>query len=349
MAGAEIIYGAEQTEFWEDVERTFERAIPEALDIPHMLSAAQLTPESMGVLFDSADKLRREDSTLSGRRKLITRHLGRRMCDLFYEPSTRTRISFETAAVAFGVGYVGSENAREFSSAAKGETIEDTIRVINEYGYDVIVLRHHETGSAVKAAAVSKVPVLNAGDGKGEHPTQAILDAYTIQEQLGRLEGLHIVMGGDLKQGRTVRSLAQTIAKYPNNHISFVTTPDLSMEQDIKMILDDSGTTYDESFTMEDALAGPIADANVVYWTRLQKERLEKEYSQEQVARMLGSFCIDRRALDVMRSDSIIMHPLPKVGEIAPEVDDDPRAVYFRQAGNGMYTRMAQIDLALAT
>lgn len=273
------------------------------------------------------------------KRDLASRYIGSKLCNLFYEPSTRTRLSFGIAADNFGIRVQGTENAREFSSAAKGETLEDTIRVINEYGVDIIVLRHHETGAAAQAAAASEATIINAGDGQGEHPTQALLDAYTIQHRQGRLDNLHTVMGGDLKHGRTARSLAKLLSKYPNNRMSFVSVPELQMSEDIKVRLEEDGTSYHETVDMYEA----FRDADVVYWTRLQTERLEHPEAVPG-----GGFIINSSALEVLPDSSIIMHPLPRVGEIDPLVDSDPRAQYFEQAGNGLYIRMALIDRILS-
>ena len=262
------------------------------------------------------------------------------MISLFYEPSTRTRVSFESGAVKMGIGVVSTENAGEFSSAAKGETLEDTIRVLGEYNVDLLVMRHHETGAAARAAAVapSHMSVINAGDGKGEHPTQALLDAYTIREHLDRLSDANIVLGGDLRNGRTARSLAKLLARYPGNEFTFVSTPGFEMGDDIKDFLDDHGARWSETSDVHAA----AEDADVMYWTRLQRERLEGEgATQEQ------SLIIDQSVLDVMNPKAVIMHPLPRVGEITPDVDDDPRAQYFRQAGNGLYVRMALLDYLL--
>jgi aspartate carbamoyltransferase catalytic subunit len=309
----------------------------------HVLTAAQFTPEQLEILFQKADEFKEQSSDLQLRKKLARRHEGRQLCSLFYEPSTRTRLSFESATVKLGIGVVSTENAREFSSAIKGETIEDTIKVINGYGFDIIVLRHHEVGAAARAAAVSTVPIINAGDGKGEHPTQALLDAYTIRQNHGRLEGLKIVMGGDLKNGRTVRSLAQLLSRYQGNHLTFVTVPELQMGDDIKQTLIEQGITYDETEDMREA----FKDADIVYWTRLQKERLEGERSPDELARTLEKFSIGKKALSGLPKRAIIMHPLPRVGEISPEVDYDQRAVYFQQTANGLYVRMALLDLIL--
>ncbi|GAC1391698.1 MAG: aspartate carbamoyltransferase [Candidatus Saccharimonadales bacterium] len=306
----------------------------------NILSSQQFDPPVLEAIYKQADMYREHVSSSDGRRTLMGKYAGEILFNIFYEASTRTRVSFGTAALRLGMRLEGTENAKLFSSAAKGETLEDTIQVLNEYEPAVIVLRHDETGSAGRAAAVSRVPIINGGDGKGEHPTQAVLDLYTIQEKKHRLHDLKVVMGGDLKNGRTVRSLSQLLAHYPGNSISFVSTPDLQIGDDIKTYLSENDTPHCETSDMYETLR----DADVVYWTRLQKERQTEEESRQ----MSGTqYMIDQTALEILPADSIIMHPLPRVGEISPEVDKDPRAVYFRQAGNGMYTRMALIDLAL--
>lgn len=326
----------------EEVEGTFAGiAYEEALESAHVLAASQFTPGMMEKLFADADQMRQADANYETRRELAGRHVGSRICSLFYQPSTRTRVSFETAAVNFGMGVVSTENAKEFSSAAKGETIEDTIQVLNEYGFDAIVMRHHETGHAARAAGVSRAPIVNAGDGKGEHPTQSLLDSYTIQKDHGRLDSLKIVMGGDLKNGRTVRSLAQVMMMYPGNHMTFVSIPELQMKDDIKQTLTDSGASYDETDDMHAA----FEDADVIYWTRLQTEHEEKDSDlAAKLKAAYGKFSITGASLRFMPETATIMHPLPRVDEIATEVDADPRAAYFRQAGNGLYVRMALLD-----
>lgn len=303
----------------------------------HVLSADQFTPDDLLQLFAQADAMRAALQDDKTRRELAQKHLDKQICSLFYEPSTRTRTSFEAAALKLGMGVVSTENAAEFSSAAKGETIEDTTRVLNQYGFAAIVIRHPETGTVARAAAVSSAPILNAGDGKGEHPTQSLLDAYTIYRQFGRLDNLKVVMGGDLKQGRTVRSLARILAKYPGNQLTFISVPQLQIADDIKQVLKDSGTNFSESSELSDNLN----DADVIYWTRLQKERLETGSKID-----AGGFVITAKHLKQMSEGVIIMHPLPRVDEIAVEVDDDPRAKYFEQAGNGLYIRMALLDQA---
>jgi len=300
----------------------------------HILAATQFTHAQLDLLFARAEELRNY-TTPSQRKELTELHKGRQLCSLFYEPSTRTRLSFEAAAIKLGMGVVSTENAREFSSAAKGETIEDTIRVLDEYKFDIIVLRHHKTGTAAQAAHVSQTPIINAGDGKGEHPTQALLDAYTIYRQFGRLDNLHIVMGGDLANGRTVRSLAQLMSSYPNNRITFISVPELQIGEDIKATLRKNNTPFKE--TMDASAAFKTAD--VVYWTRLQKERLTNPAAIPE-----ARFNIEPEILNHLPVHAIIMHPLPRVDEISPLVDSDPRAMYFEQAGNGLYIRMALLD-----
>lgn len=306
----------------------------------HIISAEQFDQEQQRTLFEQADDFKRQLRSREERIQLTSRYVGHNLCSLFYEPSTRTRLSFEFAAGNLGLKVAGTENASEFSSVAKGETLEDTIRVINEYDVDIIVLRHTDIGSAAQAASVSNASIVNAGDGSGEHPTQALLDAYTIQDLVGRLDNLHVVMGGDLRHGRTARSLASLLSKYPNNQMSFVTVPELQMGEDIKAKLVENNTPFFETMDMLDA----FRDADVVYWTRLQKERLE---NPEAVPK--SGFIIDSTALEVLPKTSIIMHPLPRVGEVDRSVDNDPRAVYFQQAGNGLYIRMGLIDQILAS
>ncbi|MDL2363171.1 MAG: aspartate carbamoyltransferase [Patescibacteria group bacterium] len=303
----------------------------------HILSAEQFDDEQLQQLFVDADMFRQLDQSIESRREVMTRHTGRIMLSMFYEPSTRTRFSFEIAATKLGIGVVGTENAAEFSSAAKGETIEDTVKVFNEYGVDAINMRTKEEGHADRAASVSTVAIINGGDGKGEHPTQAALDLYTIKEQTGRLENLNIVMGGDLARGRTVRSLSKLITRYPGNKITYVSTPELQIGNDIKAQLDEHTTEYEETTEMLSALR----EADVVYWTRLQTERA---LTGSDVAVGQDHFIIDKTALEVLPKQAIIMHPLPRVGEITAAVDADPRAQYFRQAGNGLYIRMAMLD-----
>jgi len=261
---------------------------------------------------------------------------------LFYEPSTRTRASFETAMDLLGGKVVFStENARQFSSAAKGETLEDTIKILNGYYPDVIVLRYDEEGGAKRAAAVSKVPIINAGDGTGQHPTQALLDLYTIQKEIGRVSDTSIAMVGDLTRGRTVRSLSYLYTKFPGVKIYFISPEAAKMRDDIKEYLKEKGVGFEEG----NDLRKVASRVDVIYQTRIQKERgnlLEKDDEKE-------SFCVvNQEILNLMKEDAIILHPLPHVEELAPEVDGDKRATYFRQAENGLYVRMALLKMILS-
>lgn len=264
---------------------------------------------------------------------------GKIMASLFYEESTRTRFSFESAMLRLGGSAISTENARQFSSVSKGETLEDTVRILNGYA-DVIVLRHYECGAARRAADISGVPIINAGDGAGQHPTQALLDLYTIEKELGRIDGLTIAMVGDLANGRTVRSLCYLLAKYRNVKILLVAPPNTRMGDDIKAYL----VRHDIWFREETDLAAIAPQVDVLYQTRIQKERLASQVEYE-AAR--GVYVVDRRLLDTMAPHAIVMHPLPRVDEIAPEVDQDPRAAYFRQAQNGLFVRMAVLTACL--
>lgn len=259
---------------------------------------------------------------------------GKIVATLFYEPSTRTRLSFETAALKLGAQVISCESAGQFSSAAKGETLADTARMISAYA-DVFVIRHPEKGSAKECADYATIPVINAGDGAGEHPTQALLDVYTIQKELGRLDNLTITLVGDLKNGRTVHSLIPLLASFPNVQINVVSPPSLSAPEEIL-----KGVHSQLFSTLEDVL--PITD--VFYITRVQKERFANEADYNAVK---DAFIIDSKMVSKMKKTARIMHPLPRVNEIHPDVDADPRAAYFRQAKNGVYVRMALLKMLL--
>jgi aspartate carbamoyltransferase catalytic subunit len=262
------------------------------------------------------------------------------MAALFYEPSTRTRLSFESAMLRLGGRTIGTDNAREFSSASKGETLEDTIRIVAGYA-DVIVLRHPEDGAARRAAAVSDVPVINGGDGKGQHPTQSLLDLYTIRDELGRLDGVKVAMVGDLANGRTVRSLAHLLSRYRDVEVWFVAPSEVAMRDDVKAHLDRCGVPWHETQDLEEVLP----EVDVVYQTRIQKERFTDE---EAYRRVRGVYVIRPETMRRLRPDAIVMHPLPRLDEIDPAVDGDPRAAYFRQARNGVQVRMALLDMVLS-
>jgi aspartate carbamoyltransferase catalytic subunit len=264
---------------------------------------------------------------------------GRIMAALFYEPSTRTRLSFESAMHRLGGAVIGTEAAREFSSVIKGETLEDTIRMVCGYA-DLIVLRHDEAGAAARAAAVSDVPIVNAGDGPGEHPTQALLDLYTILDELGRIEGLHVALCGDLRYGRTARSLALLLSLFPGVRLTFVAPDVVQMRPDILALMDDRRVPY----RVTDSLLDTAGDVDVLYQTRVQKERFE---DSAEFDRARGETRIDLRVMAALPERAIVMHPLPRVDEIDPQVDADPRAAYFRQARNGVTIRMALLEMLL--
>ena len=300
----------------------------------HIIESQQFSRALLEELFVLADDMKSQPHRYAGRLK------GQLMAALFYEPSTRTRLSFEAAMLRLGGRTMGTDNAREFSSAAKGETIEDTVRIVSGYS-DVIVLRHYEQGAARRAAAVSSVPVINAGDGPGQHPTQALLDLYTIRDEIGHVDGIRIAMVGDLANGRTVRSLTYLLSKFRDIRVSFVAPPQVAMRQDIKDHLDEHRVAWTETQDLDAVL--PQVD--VVYQTRIQKERFPDEASYLAVK---GIYRIDARAMSLLQKSAIVMHPLPRVDEIAQEIDSDPRAAYFRQARNGMYIRMALLDRVLS-
>jgi aspartate carbamoyltransferase catalytic subunit len=307
----------------------------QALDLAHVVESQQFDRALLEKVFSLAAAM--EGVVRSGGNDELR---GRIMASLFYEPSTRTRLSFEAAMLRLGGEVLGTESAGQFSSVAKGETLEDTIQIISAYS-DVIVLRHFEIGASKRAAAVSPVPVINAGDGPGQHPTQALLDLYTIQKELGRIDGLSIAMVGDLANGRTVRSLSYLLSKFDGVELVFVAPPAVAIGHDIKAHLDERGTTFRETADLDSVLP----EVDVVYQTRIQKERFGSAI--EEYRRVSGVYVMDSVAMDRLRPDAILMHPLPRVGEISPEVDADPRAAYFRQARNGLYIRMALLRMLL--
>jgi len=305
------------------------------MNLHHVIEAQQFDVPTLQHLFQAAEQM--EQVVAHGG---ITDYHNRIMATLFYEPSTRTRFSFETAMHRLGGHVISTENAAEFSSVAKGETLEDTIHILNGYA-DVIVIRHKEVGSARRAAAVSRVPVINAGDGAGQHPTQALLDLYTIRKEIGSIDGLRIAMVGDLANGRTVRSLAYLLSKFRDVKVYFVAPPLLKMKEDILEHLRE----HHVWFTEESALDKVLPEVDVVYQTRVQKERFGDRIADYEKCQ--GVYVISLDALRLMKPKSIIMHPLPRLDEITMEVDADPRAAYFRQAQNGLYVRMALLTMVL--
>ena len=261
---------------------------------------------------------------------------------LFYEPSSRTRASFDGATKQLGGQTVVIENPQQFSSVSKGETFEDTIQVFESY-CDVIVLRHPDVGSALKAAEIAQfVPIINAGDGIGEHPTQALLDMFTVLEHAGKLSKLVGVFGGDIKNGRTIHSLLRGLSIFPNNTVYLLSPKQLRLQKEELEQYKKDGLTIYEVETMDDL----PKDADFWYWTRVQKERFKTEAEYKKVN---NKFIVTPNIFNKKASKkTILMHPLPRVGEITPEVDSDPRAQYLRtQVRNGMYVRMALLALVL--
>ncbi|MBP7228141.1 MAG: aspartate carbamoyltransferase [Longilinea sp.] len=262
---------------------------------------------------------------------------GKIFANLFYEPSTRTSSSFTSAMERLG-GSVIPINEVRYSSVSKGESLPDTVRSLECYA-DVIVLRHPEVGSAALAAKYARKPVINAGDGVGEHPTQALLDLFTIQEELRQIDGLTVTMVGDLKYGRTVHSLARLLSLY-DVRLNYVSPEILRMPEDVRTEVAEAGIPQAEYRALEEVLG----ESDVIYVTRVQKERFEDPAQYEQVK---GAYVITPETMQQAKEECIIMHPLPRVGEISIEVDEDPRAAYFRQMEYGLYTRMALLAMVL--
>jgi aspartate carbamoyltransferase catalytic subunit len=269
------------------------------------------------------------------KRDSLTLLKGKILATLFFEPSTRTRLSFETAMQRLGGGVI-SMGSVESSSVAKGETLADTVRTVSQYA-DVIVIRHPRLGSAKEAADAASVPVINAGDGAGQHPTQALLDIYTLYKELGSLKNLVISMVGDLKYGRTVHALVELLSLFQAK-LYFVSPGNLRMPEEIISHLKGKGIEVIETEDMFKA----VSESHLIYMTRIQKERFEDLSEYEKVK---GSYIINRAFLDRLKKKIIILHPLPRVDEISPDVDDYPGAAYFRQMRNGVYVRMSLLSM----
>jgi aspartate carbamoyltransferase catalytic subunit len=265
---------------------------------------------------------------------------GKLMATLFFEPSTRTRLSFEAAMTRLGGAVISAEDASATSSAVKGETLEDTVRIVAGYA-DLLVIRHPEAGSVARAAAAVDVPVINAGDGANEHPTQALLDLYSIWKEFGRIDGLRIALVGDLRYGRAARSLALLLAQTRQTEVFAISPPTARMGEELEQALATAGVRVSEV----DDLAGLAPSLDVVYQTRIQRERFSDPAAYE-AAR--GRYIIDAAFMRRFNPNGVVLHPLPRVDEIDPVVDRDPRAAYFRQARHGLYLRMALLDWILS-
>ncbi|MEN3010364.1 MAG: aspartate carbamoyltransferase [Candidatus Bipolaricaulaceae bacterium] len=292
------------------------------------INALDFSPEEYEALFRLAEEIRRRPGDFAEVCK------GKLLATLFYEPSTRTRLSFEAAMLRLG-GQVLSVADPQTSSVAKGESLADTIRTVAGYA-DLIVIRHPKEGAAQLAARYSPVPVINGGDGAREHPTQTLTDLYTIRTLKGRLSHLTVAFCGDLRYGRTVHSLLRALGRYPGIRFFLISPEELRLPEPLREELQAQGIAYREMEQMEEAL--PQAD--VLYMTRVQKERF---FNEEDYLRLRDFYILTPERLQLLRSDALVMHPLPRVTEIAYAVDSDPRAVYFQQARLGMYARMALI------
>lgn len=301
-----------------------------------IVDAQQFNQEMLELIFEVAEEMENNEQSDLLKGKIMT--------SLFYEPSTRTRLSFEAAMKKLGGDVISTENAKEFSSKAKGESLEDTIRVISGY-CDLIVLRYHKEGGANRAQNYSNIPIINAGDGSGQHPTQALLDLYTVKKVFGKIQGLKIAMVGDLINGRTVRSLSYFLAKhYPDNEIFFVSPRQTRMREDIKKYLDSYHVKWNELENFD----GILPQIDVLYQTRIQKERFEDDKAvYEDVVRESEQLILNLENVNRMKQSAIIMHPLPRLSEISYSIDKDIRAKYFEQAINGLHIRMALLKMII--
>jgi aspartate carbamoyltransferase catalytic subunit len=301
------------------------------MGLRHIVESQQFTVPMLMELFDRSKAMERvvaRGGTLDFQNKI--------MATLFYEPSTRTRICFEAAMFRLGGRVCSTEAAKAFSSEVEGEQLEDTIRIISGYT-DVIVLRHHEMGGAARAAAVSKAPVINAGDGSGgQHPTQALLDLYTIFRERRTLDGLSIAMVGELDRGRTARSLAYLLSKFERVKMHFVSPPEVQMKRDILEHLE----RHDVWYRLETELDRVIDKVDVVYVTQIRTGRMPDP-------QRLKQYFMDASVLQKMKQNAMILHPLPRTLELDKALDNDPRAHYFQQATNGLFVRMALLTMIL--
>lgn len=295
----------------------------------HLISPLDFSVEELDKLLTLANDIENNPdkyATACARKKLAT---------CFYEPSTRTRLSFEAAMLNLGGSVLGFAGA-DSSSAAKGESVSDTIRVISSYA-DICAIRHPKEGAALVAASKSDIPVINAGDGGHQHPTQTLTDLLTIRSLKGRLDNLTIGLCGDLKFGRTVHSLIHALSRYENVKFILISPEELRVPEYIREdVLAVKGIEYQEVERLEDA----IGELDALYMTRVQRERF---FNEEDYIRLKDFYVLNKAKLELAKEDMLILHPLPRVNEIAVEVDDDPRAVYFKQAKYGVYVRMALI------
>ncbi len=294
----------------------------------HLISPLDFTVEELDKLLNLAGDIEKNPQKYKECCK------GKKLATLFYEPSTRTRLSFEAAMLNLGGSVLGFSEASS-SSASKGESVSDTIRIISCYA-DICAMRHPKEGAALVAAKKSGIPVINAGDGGHQHPTQTLTDLMTIRTLKGRLDNITIGLCGDLKFGRTVHSLINALLRYDNVKFVLISPAELKVPGYIIENIKEAGAQYEEVSRLEDV----IGELDLLYMTRVQRERF---FNEEDYIRLKDSFILDKKKLKSAKDDMLILHPLPRVNEIAVEVDDDPRAVYFKQAQFGVYVRMALI------
>ncbi len=295
----------------------------------HVISPLDLSTQELSDILSLAGKI------LDDPKKYFGCCHGKKLATLFYEPSTRTRLSFEAAMLNLGGSVLGFSSA-DSSSAAKGESVSDTIRVVSSYA-DICAMRHPKEGAPYVASIHSSIPVINAGDGGHNHPTQTLTDLFTIKTLKGRLDHLTIGFCGDLKFGRTVHSLINAMVRYPGSRFILISPDELRIPTYLREeVLEAGNIPYQETKALEEVMP----ELDILYMTRVQKERF---FNEEDYIRLKDSFILDALKMQYARNDMLVLHPLPRVNEIATEVDDDPRAVYFKQAELGVYVRMALI------
>ncbi len=294
----------------------------------HLLSPLDFSVEELNKLFDLASDIEKNP------KKYAKACEGQTLATCFYEPSTRTRLSFEAAMLNLGGNVLGFSDAGS-SSASKGESVSDTIRVISGYA-NICAMRHPKEGAAFVAAAKSDIPVINAGDGGHQHPTQTLTDLLTIRNLKGRLGGYTIGLCGDLKFGRTVHSLINALSRYENVNFVFISPPELRIPDYIIEMLESKNISYSQVIRLEEV----IGSLDILYMTRVQKERF---FNEEEYIRLKDFYILTKDKLSLSKPDMMVLHPLPRVNEISVEIDDDPRAAYFKQAKYGVCVRMALI------
>lgn len=299
----------------------------------HLIDPMDLTKEELDQIIALAEDI------IANREKYQESQTHRKLATLFYEPSTRTRLSFTSAMMELGGNVLGFSDAKN-TSVSKGETVQDTVRVVGCFA-DVIAMRHHIEGAQLYASEVSRVPIINAGDGSHSHPTQTLTDLLTIKRELGHIDGITIGFCGDLKFGRTVHSLIKALSRFKDIKVILIAPDELKLPDYIKQdVCDRLGIRYKEVATMEEVMP----ELDVLYMTRVQQERF---LDQDEFDRVKDSFVLDAARLKTAKEKMAILHPLPRVNEILTEVDDDPRAAYFRQVENGKFVRMALISKLL--